>query len=57
MALYDIRAKLRQQDSTSLKQAREKIAALQAKQQAQMLSAERKETMPARHTNFTYPKA
>jgi len=35
MALYEIRAKLKDQDSRSLNKLREKIAALHAKQQAE----------------------
>jgi len=57
MALYDIRAKLKQQqDNSSLNKAREKIAALAARQQAQMLSVEKNQAAPARHTQYTYPK-
>ncbi len=56
MALYEIRAKLKQQDQTSLAKAREKIAALAAKQQAQMLTAERKHSAPARPSQYSYPK-
>jgi len=58
MALYDIRAKLKQQqDNSSLMKAREKIAALAARQQAQMLSVEKNQAAPARHTQYTYPKS
>jgi hypothetical protein len=56
MALYDIRAKLKQQDNTSLAKAREKIAALAARQQAQMSAAEKQHVAPARHTQYTFPK-
>lgn len=58
MALYDIRAKLKQQDNTSMMKAREKIAALAAKQQVQMMAAERRETSsaPARPTSYTFPR-
>ena len=60
MALYDIRAKLRQQDNSGLNKAREKIAALSAKQQQQ--AKERNEgtvsappgSKPGSH--YTYPK-
>ncbi|KAM0280395.1 hypothetical protein ACHAQH_004109 [Verticillium albo-atrum] len=57
MALYDIRAKLKQQDNSSLMKAREKIAELAARQQAQAgaAGAGRKEGEkgPAR---YSYPK-
>ncbi len=49
MALYDIRMKLKEQDNTSLNKLREKIAALQTRQQA-----EKKEGGSSR---YTYPKA
>jgi len=53
MALYDIRMKVKEQDHTSLLKLREKIAALQARQQA-----EKKEgTVDGRHSRYTYPKA
>lgn len=53
MALYDIRMKLREQDNTSLVKLREKIAALQARQQA-----EKKEgNTDTRTSRYTYPKA
>ncbi len=52
MALYEIRAKLKQQDSTSLMKLRDKIAALQARQQP-----ERKESRKGKPNQFTYPKA
>lgn len=50
MALYDIRAKLKQQDSTSLNKAREKIAALQARQHAEKSDGHEKH-------HYTYPKS
>ncbi len=58
MALYDIRAKIRQQDNTSLAKAREKIAALAAKQQSQMSALERKQHIGSSfHTaQHPYPK-
>lgn len=57
MALYEIRAKLKQQDNTSLLKAREKISALAARQQAQ--AAEKKELTAPEHRaspRFTYPR-
>jgi hypothetical protein len=57
MALYDIRAKIKQQDNSSLLRAREKINALAAKQQAQ-LAAERdsKAADEARRNRYSFPK-
>jgi hypothetical protein len=52
MALYEIRAKLREQDNTSLLKLREKIAALQARQQ----HTEKKD-VESRPSRFTYPKS
>ncbi|KAI1322888.1 hypothetical protein F5Y16DRAFT_403964 [Xylariaceae sp. FL0255] len=49
LSLYEIRAKLREQDSTSLVKAREKIAALAAKQQQQASAAEHKKATPSSH--------
>lgn len=57
MALYEIRAKLKQQDNTSLLKAREKISALVARQQAQ--AVEKKELTSPEHRaspRFTYPR-
>ncbi|KAI2640546.1 hypothetical protein GGS26DRAFT_538609 [Hypomontagnella submonticulosa] len=54
LSLYEIRAKLREQDNSSLIRAREKINALAAKQQAQITAehkGERKET-----NRLSYPK-
>lgn len=52
MALYEIRAKVKDQDTNrNLSKLREKIAALHAKQ----VQAERKEGVGA--TRFTYPKS
>jgi hypothetical protein len=56
MALYEIRAKLKQQDNSSLIKAREKINALAARQQAQS-AAEKKEAEHPRHSRYTYPKS
>lgn len=57
MALYEIRAKLRQQDTTSLVKLREKVAALQARQQAEKKDGNTTTTTDARHTSrYTYPK-
>lgn len=55
MALYDIRAKLKQQDNTSLMRAREKINALASRQQA----AERnmKTTEELRRNRYSFSKA
>ncbi|KAM0332538.1 hypothetical protein ACHAQA_002821 [Verticillium albo-atrum] len=54
MALYDIRAKLKQQDNSSLMKAREKIAELAARQQAQAAAGKREaEKGPPR---YSYPK-
>ncbi|KAH8884573.1 hypothetical protein GQ53DRAFT_381427 [Thozetella sp. PMI_491] len=53
MALYEIRAKLKQQDNTSLMKVREKIAALQARQQAEKKEAV---TSDPKANRFTYPK-
>ncbi|KAK3394254.1 hypothetical protein B0H63DRAFT_41085 [Podospora didyma] len=55
MALYDIRAKLKEQDNTSLMKLRDKIAALQARQQ----QSEKKDGGPTsdpRQSRYTYPK-
>ncbi|KAL6869953.1 hypothetical protein ACO1O0_001288 [Amphichorda felina] len=57
VALYDIRAKLKQQDNSSLVKAREKINALAAKQQAQQV-AERsaKAAEDLRRNRYSFPK-
>lgn len=59
MALYEIRAKLKQQDNTSLMRAREQVAAMAAKQQQQQQTAsmERRDHMDARHSRYTFPRA
>ncbi|KAK1986425.1 hypothetical protein LZ30DRAFT_286908 [Colletotrichum cereale] len=55
MALYEIRAKLKQQDNSSLMKAREKIADLAARQHQQQTAPAKKE--PERLTSrFTFPK-
>jgi hypothetical protein len=54
MALYDIRAKLRQQDQTSLTKAREKIAALQARDKKQ---SDKDGSDKQQHYPYTYPKS
>lgn len=55
MALYEIRSKLReQQDNTQLLKWREKIAALQARQQAEKNEGSSADGRPSR---YTYPKA
>ncbi|KAK3337441.1 hypothetical protein B0T19DRAFT_72810 [Cercophora scortea] len=52
MALYDIRAKLKQQDNTSLMKLREKIEALKDRQHA-----EKKEVAgDSRQNRYVYPK-
>ncbi|KOS18949.1 hypothetical protein ESCO_000866 [Escovopsis weberi] len=58
MALYDIRAKLKQQDHSSLIKAREKINALAARQQAQQ-AAERnmKAAEEMRRNRYSFPKS
>lgn len=58
MALYDIRAKIKQQDNSSLMRAREKINALAAKQQAQQ-AAERnmKAAEELRRNRYSFPKS
>lgn len=53
MSLYEIRARIKQQDNTSLIRAREKIQALVAKQQAQT-ATEKKETI--QRPRYNYPK-
>ncbi len=52
MALYEIRAKLKEQDNSSLLKAREKIAALAARQQAET----QQKSEPIKHYPYTYPK-
>ncbi|KAK8141968.1 hypothetical protein G3M48_009548 [Beauveria asiatica] len=58
MALYDIRAKIKQQDNSSLLKAREKINALAAKQQAQQ-AADRnaKAAEEARRNRYSFPRS
>ncbi|KAJ2973561.1 hypothetical protein NQ176_g6537 [Zarea fungicola] len=58
MALYDIRAKIKQQDNSSLLKAREKINALAAKQQAQQ-AADRnaKAAEEARRSRYSFPRS
>lgn len=60
MALYEIRAKLKQQDNSSLIKAREKIAELAARQQQQQYQAPNT-AVPAgaskrESSRFSYPK-
>lgn len=55
MALYEIRAKLKQQDNTSLVKLREKITALKAKQDAD--NGHHPGIRPIPHTRYTYPKS
>ncbi|KAL7629310.1 hypothetical protein AAE478_000830 [Parahypoxylon ruwenzoriense] len=54
LSLYEIRAKLKEQDNSSLMKAREKINALAAKQQAQMAAEQKKERKEA--NRLSYPK-
>ncbi|KAM7205802.1 hypothetical protein V8F20_003035 [Naviculisporaceae sp. PSN 640] len=54
MALYEIRAKLKQQDNTSLAKLREKITALKARQDA---DHGHHGARPVPHTRYTYPKS
>jgi hypothetical protein len=57
MALYEIRAKLKQQDNSSLMKAREKINALAARQQAQSETEKGGKPMETvKHYPYTYPK-
>ncbi|KAI2467742.1 hypothetical protein F4781DRAFT_300468 [Annulohypoxylon bovei var. microspora] len=54
LSLYEIRAKLREQDNSGLVKAREKINALAAKQQAQVAEKHKKERKEA--NRLSYPK-
>jgi hypothetical protein len=58
MALYDIRAKIKQQDNSSLIKAREKINSIAAKQQAQQ-AAERnaKAAEEMRRNRYSFPRS
>ncbi len=51
MALYEIRAKLKQQDNTSLLKLREKVNLLQARQQT-----EKKDGSETKSNRYTYPR-
>lgn len=51
MALYEIRTKLKQQDTTSIDKLRDKIAALQSRYQT-----EKKDGADAKISRFIYPK-
>ncbi|KAL2259387.1 hypothetical protein VTK26DRAFT_6961 [Humicola hyalothermophila] len=53
MALYEIRAKLKDQDNRSLNKLREKVAALHARQQAEKKDA----TGDGGRMKFSYPKS
>jgi hypothetical protein len=56
MQLYEIRAKIKQQDNSSLLRAREKISALrQFQSQSPTTSFERQATPDVPH-RFTYPR-
>ncbi|KAI0383801.1 hypothetical protein F5Y04DRAFT_21534 [Hypomontagnella monticulosa] len=54
LSLYEIRAKLREQDNSSLIKAREKINALAAKQQAQLAAENKGERKDS--NRISYPK-
>jgi hypothetical protein len=57
MQLYEIRAKIKQQDNSSLLKAREKISALrQFQSQSPITNPERHATPDSPQTRFTYPK-
>ncbi|KAM0253589.1 hypothetical protein ACHAQJ_007217 [Trichoderma viride] len=57
MALYDIRAKLKQQDNSSLMRAREKINALAQRQQAQQFAdLNMKKADEMRRNRYSFPK-
>lgn len=56
MALYEIRAKLKQQDNSSLMKAREKIADLASRQQQQQQSSSGKKESEKTPSRFTFPK-
>lgn len=53
MHLYELRAKMREQDNTNLLKLREKIAALQARQQH---TDKKEDSSAGRPSRFTYPK-
>jgi hypothetical protein len=54
MHLYELRAKMREQDNTNLVKLREKIAALQARQQH---TEKKEDSSSGRQSRFSYPKA
>lgn len=57
VALYDIRAKLKQQDNSSLMRAREKINALAQRQQAQQFAElNMKKADELRRNRYSFPK-
>ncbi|KAK1844335.1 hypothetical protein CCHR01_13050 [Colletotrichum chrysophilum] len=56
MALYEIRAKLKQQDNSSLMKAREKIADLAQRQQQQQQGGAGKKEPEKITSRFTFPK-
>ncbi|KAK5624756.1 hypothetical protein RRF57_000472 [Xylaria bambusicola] len=55
LSLYEIRAKLREQDNSSLMKAREKINALAAKQQQQTAAAEQRKSTLAHQRERSEP--
>ncbi|KAI1430099.1 hypothetical protein F5Y12DRAFT_709651 [Xylaria sp. FL1777] len=55
LSLYEIRAKLREQDNSSLMKAREKINALAAKQQLQMAATEQRKAAFAHQRDRSEP--
>lgn len=56
MQLYEIRARLKQQDTTSLNKTRERVNAIQARQQMTSPTSERRDAAEGHHSRFTYPK-
>ena len=57
MQLYEIRAKIKQQDNSSLLRAREKISALkQFQPQSPITNAERYTTPDVPQNRYTYPR-
>lgn len=57
MQLYEIRAKIKQQDNSSLLKAREKISALrQFQSQSPITNPERHATPDVPQNRYTYPR-
>lgn len=57
LSLYEIRAKLKEQDNSSLMRAREKINALAAKQTQTAKEQQNKMAPPSKDSHYTYPKS